>query len=142
MGNSDLRGLREGRITGDVIRRFYRVYDRLGFGFAESVYTNALGIELQAAGISFEREKALNVWYKGECVGVFRADLLIASKVIVEVKATHVLAEAHRGQLHNYLRCSNLEVGLLLHFGPKASFERMIHTNDRKRDVGPIEQKE
>ena len=137
-----LEGLREGKITGDVLQLFYRVYDRLGFGYAESVYLNALVIELKAAGIPFEREKRLDVWYKGECIGVFRADLVIASKVIVEVKATLALAEAHRGQLLNYLRCSNLEVGLLLHFGPKASFERMFHTNDRKSDVVPIEPKE
>src|SRR5215831_13839106 len=110
LGEGDLGGLREGRITGDAIRRFYRVYDRLGFGYAESVYINSLVIELRAAGIPFEREKAVAVWYEGECVGVFRADLVIASKVIVEVKATRVLADAHREQLRNHPRCSNLEV--------------------------------
>ena len=127
----------EGRLTGEVIRLFLRVFDRLGFGFLESVYANALALELEAAGIPFEREVPIDVWYKGKRVGQFRLDLLVDARVVVELKATRLLADPDRRKLLNYLRCSELEVGLLLHFGPKPSFERMIYTNDRKPDLVP-----
>src|SRR6478736_3877990 len=120
----DSSNLLEGKITGEVIRLFYRVYDRLGFGHLESVYANALARELAAAGIPFEREALVDVWYNGERIGRFRADFLVRSRVVVEAKSCALLSDAHRRQLLNYLRCSRLEVGLLLHFGQKASFER------------------
>jgi GxxExxY protein len=118
-----------------VIRLFYRVYDRLGFGFLESVYANALALEFVAAGLVFEREAPVEAWYRENCVGRFRPDFLIDSRVVVELKASQVLTDPDRAQLLNYLRCSRREVGLLLHFGPKASFQRMIYTNDRKQDL-------
>lgn len=127
--------LLEERTTGAVIRCFYRVYDRLGFGYLESVYANALALELAAAGIPFEREVLLDVWYAGKRVGHFRADFLVASRVVVELKTTHVVSDAERAQLLNYLRCSRLEIGLLLHFGQKPAFHRMIYTNERKPDL-------
>jgi len=127
--------LLHGRITGDVIRLFFRVYDRLRFGFLESVYANALAHELRLAGIQFEREAPVDIWYDGVCAGQFRADFLIERRVVLELKATLLLSEADRRQLLNYLRCSEIEVGMLLHFGQRASFERMLYTNDRKKDL-------
>ena len=121
-----------GELTERIIAAFYRVYDRLGYGFLESVYKNALANELRRNGIAFEREVAIEVWDLGERVGLFKADFLVEGKIILEVKATQSLCEADRKQLLNYLRGSQIELGLLLHFGEKAKFERLLYTNDRK----------
>lgn len=129
------RELLEAQTTGEVIRLFYRVYDRLGFGFLESVYANALAHELAAAGVPFEREVPVDVWYDGVRMGYYRADFIVASRVVLELKATALLSDADGRQLLNCLRCTRLEVGLLLHFGPKAAFDRKFYTNDRKRDL-------
>ena len=124
--------LLERRLTGAIITSFYRVYDDLGFGFLESVYISALLIELTARGIRVQREAPIDVYYRGIEVGHFRADLLVEGKVIVEVKASLKVTEADRKQVLNYLRGTSLELGLLLHFGPKASFQRLIYTNQAR----------
>ena len=120
--------LLERRLTGAIIASFYRVYDELGFGFLESVYVAALLVELTARGIRAQREALIDVYYRGVEVGHFRADLLVEGKVIVEIKASLAISEADRKQVLNYLRGTSLELGLLLHFGPKASFQRLIYT--------------
>lgn len=112
---------------------FYRVYNGMGFGFLESVYRNALARELTKAGVVFEREAPIDVWWDGERVGHFRADFLLEHRVILEVKASLAIGEPDRKQLMNYLRGSEVEVGLLLHFGPKPAVKRILYTNDRKR---------
>lgn len=120
--------LLERRLTGAIITSFYRVYDELGFGFLESVYVAALLVELTARGVRAQREAVIDVFYRGVEVGHFRADLLVEGKVIVEVKASLTVTEADRKQVLNYLRGTSLQLGLLLHFAPKASFQRLIHT--------------
>jgi GxxExxY protein len=120
------------QITGAIIRIFYRVYDKLGFGFLESVYCEALAYEFTKNGLLFKREPRVVVWYDDARVGRFRADFLVENRIVVEVKATRLLSDADTRQLLNELRCSDKEVGLLLHFGPKAKFHRMLFTNDRK----------
>lgn len=132
MGHSAGTPLLHGTVTSEVVRCFYRVYDRLGFGFLESVYCNALAYELTGANITYEREVPMQVWYDAMCVGVFRADFVVAGCVVVEAKASELVSDAHRKQLMNYMRCSTLEVGLLLHFGKKATFQRLLYTNDHK----------
>jgi GxxExxY protein len=124
--------LLHGELVYRIVACFLRVYDRLGFGFLESVYRNALAWEFERAGISFEREVAIDVWDMGRKVGHFRADFLVESVVIVEVKATKEVDETDTKQILNYLRGSKPEVGLLLHFGPKAYHRRFLYTNDRK----------
>ncbi len=119
----------EEAITRRVIGAFYDVYNSLGYGFLESVYANALAIELVERGLHVVREARAEVRYKGEVVGMFRADLLVESRVVVELKASRHLDPAHGRQLINYLRSTDLEVGLLLHFGPRASFQRFISSN-------------
>src|SRR5689334_19928354 len=116
----DGQPLKHGHITEIIIRCFYRVYDRMGWGFNESVYREALAIEFAAAGLSFVREALVEAWYDGHRVKKFRCDFFVEGKVIVEVKATEFLTQKDRGQLLNYLACSYVEVGLLLHFGPRA----------------------
>lgn len=124
--------LLESELTGRIIKCFYRVYDALGFGFLESVYQNAMLYELAAEGLVAVAEQALDVWYKDRRIGHFRVDLLVEGRVIIEIKASEVLPPAGRKKLLNYLRGSTIEVGLLLHFGPKPKFERVIFTNHNK----------
>ena len=112
-------------ITGSIIGTFFEVYRTLGHGFLESVYSAALERELRAAGHSVSREHAVRVLYKGEPLGFQRLDLVVDAAVVVEVKATAALAPIAKRQLHNYLRATDLEVGLLLHFGPEAKFLRV-----------------
>ena len=119
----------EGDITGAIIRAFYRVYNRLGFGFLESVYCEAFAIELESQGLSFEREAKIDVFYDGQRIGHFKADFLVEQRVVVEVKSTEHLAYASERQLLNALRASTKEVGLLLHFGPKPVFKRAVHSS-------------
>ena len=120
--------LLHGDITGEIISAFYAVYNELGFGFIEAVYVRAMAIELFQRRMNVAREVPVTIFYKGVTVGTFRADLLVADTVVVEVSVGEQPSEADRPQLINYLRGSGKEVGLLLHFGPKATLRRVIHT--------------
>jgi GxxExxY protein len=120
--------LLHGDITGEIISAFYAVYSELGYGFLEAVYVRALAIELFQRRMNVAREVPVTVFYKGVTVGTFRADLLVAETVVVDVKAGEQSSDIDRSQLLNYLRASGKEVGLLLHFGPKAVLKRVIHT--------------
>ena len=128
------RPLLEEHLTRRIIGGFYEVYNILGYGFAESVYAKALELELKARGLRVEREVWLDVYYKGERVGTFRADMLVESRVVVENKAKVAVSHADRDQLRNYLRGSVLEVGLLLHFGPRPAIQRVVAENSRSSD--------
>ncbi len=119
-------GLTDGDVTGAVIGAFYSVYNELRYGFLESVYANALEWEFRERGIPHVREHPLEVQYKNHLVGIYRADFLVAARVVVEVKASRCLVDADKRQLLHYLRGTNQEIGLLLHFGPKAEFHRMV----------------
>lgn len=130
--------LLHGDITGEIISAFYAVYNELGFGFLESVYVRALAIELFQRRMNVAREVPVTVYYKGVTVGTYRADLLVADTVVVDVKAGDHESEHHRPQLINYLRASGKEVGLLLHFGPRAVLKRVIHTKKLGEMVVPI----
>jgi GxxExxY protein len=118
----------EEALTRRIIGAFYDVYNALGYGFLESVYKTALERELAERGLRVVREAGAEVRYKGVVVGVFRADLLVESRVVIELKACRRLERAHPAQLLNYLRATDLEVGLLLHFGPRPGFQRFIAT--------------
>ena len=124
--------LLHGSLTDAVIAAFYAVYNRLGFGFLESVYKNALANEFRRRGISFEREVTIDVFDLGEPVGHFRADFLVDGKVILEVKSQQLLGDPERKQALNYLKGTKVEVALLLNFGPKPTVQRLLLTNDRK----------
>ena len=120
--------LLHGDITGEIISAFYAVYGELGYGFVEAVYVRALAIELFQRRMNVAREVPVTVFYKGVTVGTFRADLLVSETVVVEVKTGEQASDVDRTQLLNYLRASGKEVGLVLHFGPKAVLKRVIHT--------------
>ena len=120
-------------LTGQVIGVFYQVYNELGHGFLESVYENAMEIALSSANLHVKRQFPLPVFFRGLQIGDFRADLLVEEAVIVEVKAARSLEPVHEAQLLNYLRASQLEIGLLLNFGPEPQIKRFVFSNDRKR---------
>ena len=119
-------------LTAEIIRRFYIVYNILGYGFLEKVYEKSLKIELEKAGFKVERQKSINVYYDDELVGDYYADLLIENKVIVELKAAESICEEHELQLINYLKATEIEVGLLLNFGKKPEVKRKIYSNKTK----------
>ena len=128
----------EERLTESVIGAFFDVYNALGFGFLEHLYVVALERELFARGHQIGREVAVPVSYKGEHLGTQRVDMIVDGKLIVETKSTFDLHRAADRQVYNYLRATNLEVGLLLHFGPTPKFYRVIfrHTKTKKRNPG------
>jgi len=119
-------------ITDRIIKCFYEVYNQLGYGFLEKVYENALQDELTVNGLKITRQQPIKVWYKSKIVGEYCADIVVENKVIVELKAAEALCEENEFQLINYLKATNLEVGLLLNFGKKPEIKRKIFTNDRK----------
>ncbi len=119
-------------ITALIIKAFYKVYNKLGFGFLEKVYENALLLELQKLELSVVAQFPIIVYYDGIEVGYYVADILVNDCVIVEIKAKEDLVEAHEAQLTNYLRATNIEVGLLLNFGKKAKFKRKVFSSKFK----------
>jgi GxxExxY protein len=122
-----------GELTGEIIAGFYAVYGELGAGFLESVYIRALAVELFARRMNVAREVPVTVFYKGVTVGTFRADLLVADTVVVKVTSGDESPDTDRSQLLNFLRSSGKEVGLLLHFGPRAVLRRVVHTRRADR---------
>lgn len=119
-------------LTEQILAAFFRVYNTLGYGFLEKVYENALLIELERAGLSAEAQRPITVRYGGQVIGEYFADLLVEDKVIVEIKASKSLAAEHEAQLLNYLKATEIEVGLLLNFGPKPEVRRRGFDNSRK----------
>lgn len=123
-------------ITGQIIRAFYKVYNTLGYGFLEKVYGNSLAIELRQQGLSVIQQAPINVYYNGQLVGKYYADLVVEDKVIVELKTVETLADEHYAQLLNYLKATKIQVGLLLNFGPtEPEVRRRIFETARKRMV-------
>lgn len=116
-------------LTSEIISAFYKVYNVLGFGFLEKVYENALKCELEKMGFKVDKQKPITVYYDNSIVGEYFADLIVENKVIIELKAAEVLIEEHELQLINYLKATEIEVGLLLNFGKKPEIRRKIFSN-------------
>jgi GxxExxY protein len=125
-----MENLKHSEITGKVIKAFYKVYNTLGYGFLEKVYENSMLIELKKMGVNCSNQFPVKVYYDDLIVGDFTADILVEDSVIVELKAIEGLAPIHETQLVNYLKATELEVGLLLNFGPKPVFKRRILTQE------------
>lgn len=125
--------LKHAELTEVIIGSFYDVYNELGLGFLESVYREAMLVALRKKGLLVEREKSVEVRFRGEVVGVFRTDLVVANFVIVELKCARTIDSNHEAQLLNYLKATHYEVGLLLNFGTRAHFRRMVLETARKR---------
>lgn len=118
--------------TEKILKCFYNVYNELGFGFLEKVYENALLIELREHGFFCERQKPINVFYKENQVGEYYADIMVDNCIILELKAAESLIREHELQLINYLRATNIELGLILNFGKKPEFKRRIFSNNNE----------
>ena len=124
--------LLEGRLTHSVIGAFFEVYNTLGFGFLEHIYVMALERELIERGHRVGREVGVQVSYKGHPIALQRIDLIVDEKVVIETKSTVQLPTPAHRQLLNYLRSTNLEVGLLLHFELEPRFYRVVSSNPRE----------
>ncbi|HEV8490769.1 MAG TPA: GxxExxY protein [Candidatus Angelobacter sp.] len=120
-------------MTEQIIGIFYDVYNELGFGFLEKVYEEAMAIALKERGIEFSQQVPVPVWFHGQTIGSYDADLIAGRVVLVELKACKALESAHEAQLLHYLRSTEIEVGLLLNFGPRPQVKRLAFENERKK---------
>lgn len=119
--------------TDLIIKAFYKVYNTLGYGFLEKVYHNAFLIELRNLGFDVKSQYPIDVYYEEFMVGEYFADIIVDNCIIIENKAAEALREEHEFQLINYLKATDMEVGLLFNFGKTPSFKRKYFTNDRKK---------
>lgn len=127
--NADLK---ERALTQKIIGVFYEVYKELGHGFLESVYQKSLILALTEAGLMVHSPVDIPVFFRGHQVGDFEADVLVEKCVLLELKAVRTLDNAHQAQLLNYLRATDIEIGVLLNFGVKPEFKRLVYDNLRK----------
>ena len=128
-------------LTRKIIGVFLQVYGELGYGFLESVYRSAMVIALTDAGLVVEPEVRLHARFRGRAIATFRADLLVEGAVLVELKAARAIDSSHIAQLLNYLRCTMVEIGLILNFGPTPKVRRLIFENPRKHpSLVPVKQ--
>src|SRR5438309_12004372 len=130
--DTDKHRFKHKEITDKIIKVFYEVYNELGHGFLDSVYERSLEIALNSLGLRVVRQIEIPVWFRGKPVGDFTADVLVEDCVLLELKAARALDSSHQAQLLNYLRATEIEVGLLLNFGLKPEFKRLIFDNPRK----------
>lgn len=128
-----MKPLKHGDITDKIIKAFYKVYNTLGYGFLEKVYENALILELQQVGLQVSQQQPIKVYYNTQQVGDYYADIVVENVVIIELKVADAICEAHEAQLVNYLKATEIEVGLLLNFGPAPQFKRKIFDNNNKQ---------
>jgi GxxExxY protein len=140
--NADERGsmnkqdtkLLHSELTETILGVYYDVYNEIGHGFLESVYNNCMFLALAKVGMSVRREAPVPVYFRGQDVGQFKADLVIDNSVLIELKAVQNLDRSHEAQVMNYLRATELEVGLLLNFGsPRPQFRRIVFENSNKK---------
>ena len=126
-----------GEITDLIIGGLFTVHRGLGAGFLESVYANALAVELRSRGLRVDRNVAYEIYYEGVLVGRYVADFVVESKVIVETKVARSIDTSHRDQTRNYLHASKLEVGLVLNFGTSPQFRRVVMSRNRQELQNP-----
>jgi len=124
--------LKHKEITDKILNAFYTVYNELGAGFLESVYEKAIALVLKESELKIESQKQLSVYFRNTIIGEFKPDLIINNCVIVELKAVKAIVPEHEAQLINYLKATGVEVGLLLNFGDKPEFKRIVYENKRK----------
>jgi GxxExxY protein len=134
LGSARANGrLLHAEVTRRILVTFFEVYNELGAGFLESVYRTALAQELTASGAVVDQEVPIDVFFRHAVIGRFYADLVVDNRVIVEVKAVRRFIPDHQAQLLHYLRATAMEVGLLLNFGLRPQFKRLIYSNAMKR---------
>ncbi|MFZ1291475.1 MAG: GxxExxY protein [Melioribacteraceae bacterium] len=119
-------------ITEKIIKSFFNVYNKLGYGFLEKVYENSMIIELSKLGLNAKKQFPIQVFYDDKNVGEYFADIIVEDSVIVELKAAENLIPEHEAQLVNYLKATDIEVGLLLNFGKEPQFKRKVFSSEFK----------
>ena len=119
-------------LTKLIIKASYNVYNKLGYGFLEKVYENSMMIELTKFGLNATRQYPIKVFYDEKNVGEYFADIIVEDAVIVELKAAENLALEHETQLINYLKATDIEVGLLLNFGKEPQLKRRVFSSKFK----------
>ena len=122
-------------LTARIIRCFFKVYNTLGYGFLEKVYENAMLFELKCNGLNCLAQVPIDVYYGNAKVGFYIADIIVENCVVVELKAAEALCEEHEAKLTNYLRATDIEVGILLNFGKKPELKRKIFSTEYKNHV-------
>jgi len=122
-------------VTDGILKAFYKVYNSLGYGFLEKVYENALLIELAHSGLQVLQQQPIQVFYEQQVVGEYFADLLVNDLIILELKTAESLRNEHIAQLTNYLKATRKEVGLLLNFGPKPEFKRIVFSTSFQKSA-------
>ena len=127
--NADLK---HRELTQKIIGVFFEVYNELGHGFLESVYQKSLCLALTETGLTVHSQVDIPVHFRGHQVGDFKADVLVEKSVLLELKAAHSIHSSHQAQLLNYLRATDIEIGVLLNFGVKPEFKRLVYDNLRK----------
>lgn len=120
-------------LTERIIGVFYDVYNELGYGFLESVYREAMRVALVQGGMKVDVEVPVPASFRGNVVGVFRADLVVDDAVLLELKTCDQLARQHESQTMHYLRATPIEVALLMNFGPAPRFKRFVLDNELKK---------
>ncbi len=128
--------LKHSELTEKIIGVFYDVHNELGHGFLESTYAEAMVVALQSFALTVAREVPVPVWFRGQKVGQYFADLMVENTVLLELKAARALESVHEAQLLHYLRATEIEVGLLLNFGLRPQFRRLLFDNERKKIRG------
>jgi len=137
MSNYD--NYKHSELTKEIISAAYEVFNYFGFGFLESVYENALKIELEERGFTnVVCQQPIKVYYKGRLSGDFKADLVVNDCVIIELKAVEEIIPRHEVQLVNYLKSTEIEVGLVINFGEKLKIKRRVFSNFQKRKSNRI----
>jgi len=126
-------GLRHAEVTDKIIGVSYDVYNELGHGFLESVYEESMAIALSEAGLAVQRQAAVPVLFRGRQVGDVRADVLVENRILLELKSARTLDRSHEAQLLHYLRAKEIEIGLLLNFGERPQFRRLLFDKERKK---------
>jgi GxxExxY protein len=131
--NADERRYKYSELTEQIIGIFYEVYNELGAGFLEKVYEEALALMFKERGIPCQGQVQIPVWFHGQVIGTYDADLVVNGLVLLELKACRALDSSHEAQLLHYLRSTEIEVGLLLNFGPRPQVRRFAFENERKK---------
>jgi GxxExxY protein len=119
-------------LTGKILGAFFQLHKEMGYGFSEKVYQASFAILLEELNVVVEQQKPIKVYFHDRVVGKYVADMIVNEAVLLELKAIESLADVHSAQLLNYLKSTEIEVGLLLNFGPQAEFRRKIYDNSRK----------
>lgn len=130
--DANFQDFKHKKLTDKIIKNFYKVYNKLGYGFLEKIYESAIAIELENENISAVRQAPIQVFSDQKLIGEYFADIFVENKAIVEIKASRQLVEENEAQLLNYLKATKMEVSLLLNFGPKPEVKRKAFDDARK----------